>query len=143
MTISFRDFHPRDLVNFKPLDVYDEDAKGLTLMSYKSGAPVYTLIDETGVLGMVGADVMWEGVANIWTLLSDKILVRPMRFHRLCKHLMNIFFSEMRLVRAEAHVRVGHESGVRWIERLGFVREGVMRNYLGQGKHAYLYARCD
>ncbi len=48
----------------------------------------------------------------------------------------------MALVRVEAVVKSDFAAGVRWVEHLGFKREGTMRNYGIDGVGDYdLYAR--
>jgi RimJ/RimL family protein N-acetyltransferase len=48
-------------------------------------------------------------------------------------------FAELR--RAEARVRESDERGVRLLEKLGFVREGVIRSEPGRAGNALLYGR--
>jgi len=141
MTVKFREFRPLDADEFSPFDFFDDGAKQRTIMSSQYGSDVFTIYDEEGVMGVVGCTPIWEGVANMWTLLGEGIYREPKAFSLLTGKLIEEMFNKYRLRRADAHVKIGHDKGVEWIERFGFVREGTMRRYLPDGSDAYLYAR--
>jgi hypothetical protein len=140
MTVSYRKFKPLDVSTFIPMNIFDDGAKLRTIYA-SDFSDVYTIFDEGGEMGIVGCTPIWPGVANMWTLLGEDIKREPKAFSLLVGVLIEEMFAKHNLRRADAHVRVGYSNGVSWIEKFGFVREGVMRRYLPDGADAYLYAR--
>lgn len=139
--LNFRDFKAEDLEEFTPMELFGDDVKDLTLGSLGDNTVAYSVFNSEGVIGVLGATKLWTGVAQIWSVFSEEIKRYPKSLTVIAAAVLNYAFVEWELVRAEAHVRVGHARGIRWIEFLGFKREGLMKNYLGLDKHAYLYAR--
>ena len=141
MTVDYRVFKALDCDTFTPFNIFDDQAKQRTIWVAESGGDVFTIYDDVGTMGIVGCTPMWEGVANMWTLLGEGIYREPKAFSLLTGLLMDAMFEKYDLRRADAHVKVGYDKGVSWIEKFGFVREGVMKRYLPDGTDAYLYAR--
>lgn len=139
--IKVRKFIAFDVEMFKPLEIFHDGAKQRTIWASQCGAHVYTLFDDTGVMGIVGCSPLWPGRADMWSHLGDGIHRDPKEFSLEVGKLIEKQFVDLNLHRAEAHVKVGYEQGVKWVERFGFVREGIMKQYLPDKADAYLYAR--
>lgn len=106
------------------------------LKSYIDAGLALAAVDQGEVLAIVGYREIWPGRAVAWGLLGETIGARMVPIVRG----IHRFFRSCPLQRVEAEIAVEHEQAVRWIELLGFEREGVMRAYW-QGKDFYLYAR--
>ena len=102
-----------------------------------------TLVHEDEVIAAFGAWPQWTYVASAWALLSPKGLERyPKAIHKAVKANIAEVEAKLELRRLEAVVLFGHAAGHRWIQRLGFKSEGLMRNYGPGGyRHYYRYAR--
>ena len=139
--LNFRDFKTEDLESFIPMEIFGDDIKGADLLALGDKVRAFSVFNSDGVIGVLGATWMWGNVANVWGIFSEDIKQYPRAFPVIANTVLNYGFVEWELARAEAHVRFGHASGIRWLEWLGFKREGLMKNYLGLNKDAYLYAR--
>lgn len=51
--------------------------------------------------------------------------------------MLSYGFEQMRLNRVEALVYVENEASIRLLERLGFLREGILRQYFRRGEEYY------
>ena len=99
--------------------------------------------DHQRILACFGFWPMWPGAVRAWTMLTDEVLDRrPLTLHRIVKGELQRFTEAMQLRRIEAVVRHDHQVGHRWIQRLGFKWEGLMRKYGINGEDFDLYARC-
>ena len=93
-------------------------------------------VDEGRILGMAGVAPKWEGSAIAWGLLSGSIGATFPVLHRAAAR----YFAVAPFARIEAHVAVEHPAGARWVEMLGFQKEGVMRKFFNS-RDFLLYAR--
>lgn len=85
----------------------------------------------------------WTGVGYAVVLPSlESLTEHGLSLHKATLKVLEYAETTLSMRRIEASVRVGYEAGVRWIEALGFEREGLMRNY-GPGAKGdfWLYAR--
>lgn len=95
-------------------------------------------------VGCFGVWMHWESVGRAWTFLSDEAVAHPMALHRFVRQKLEAFISEEGMKRIEATVDPHHPAAIRWIERLGFQCEGLMRNYgPGGTPDTFLYARVN
>ncbi len=94
------------------------------------------------VAACFGVWPMWPRVARAWSDLSELALRHPKTLHAAVRSQLAEAQEAMVLARVEAVVKSDFAAGVRWVEHLGFEREGTMRNYGIDGVGDYdLYAR--
>ncbi len=98
----------------------------------------FTGIADGDIDGAAGVAPMWDGVGQAWTLLSPLFYRHVVSFHRGTRRFLD---GQTRFHRIQTSVLSGFDVGCRWAERLGFVREGLMRCYGPDGSDHYLYAR--
>lgn len=99
---------------------------------------------EPRILACFGFWPMWPGCVRAWTMLTTEVLERrPKTLHRVIRGELEDFIQKLTLRRVEAVVDHDHEAGHRWIQRLGFEWEGLMRNYGINAEPCDLYARCQ
>ena len=97
--------------------------------------------DDSGkVLAVVGIFPRWHGVAEAWAHLSEESLKHPITLWRAVKGFLAEGIERYSLWRVQAVVDSGHEAGHRFIQRLGFQYEGVMRGYGPTRRDHALYA---
>ncbi len=96
----------------------------------------FAVVDGSEVLALGGARDIWPGRAVAWGLLSSGIGATMVPITRAVRRFLDTCPTR----RIEAEVAVDHEEGRRWVEMLGFEREGTMRAYWGNADF-HLYAR--
>lgn len=142
MSVSVREFNHFDVNEFEPWpDVFGDDGKKRTVDQARYGAYCYTFFDEAGVIGIGVCTPLYAGSAEFSTLLGDGLLRHPKEASLVIGETISHCFDMLKLFRGQAVVKEGYDKGVKWIERFGFVREGLMKNYSKVGENAYLYAR--
>jgi len=93
------------------------------------------------IIGCGGIDIMWEGVGEVWLLMSyetDKCMVKS---YRLIRNGIKKLINDNNLQRCQGWCRVGFTKGHTLFRHLGFEPEGIARKYLPDGTDAILYAR--
>lgn len=101
--------------------------------------PAYAGICNGTVMAIAGLSKQWEGRAIAWSLLSPNIGHHFIEIHRAVKRAL----AQTHMRRIEAHVDPTFASAVRWIQMLGFEREGVMKQFSPDGRDMDLYARIQ
>lgn len=122
-----------EMVEFLETEGYAEMLEGIM--------DSYSVFNDDGVfMGCGGLAAQSSHRALAWSLISSKCCGNDMiALTRIVKR----YLSETKYDRIEAVVRDGFEQGHRWIKLLGFECEtpNGMKNWIGSGKNAYLYAR--
>jgi len=97
---------------------------------------VVCVVDGTPI-GAGGVQEMYAGVGEAWTLLSDRIVQEhPMAISRFAIRWLDRLQAEGGFVRVQTMCE-NAEKNLNWIETLGFVREGLMKNSGINGKGDY------
>lgn len=137
MIVPFVPTHLESLV-LQPSQVgftkYFDAAYGPAL---QSGGPCFTGVEGDEVIGCAGVIRQWDNRAIAWALLSG---VSGRSFPRIHKAVSR-FLDSTEFRRIEAFVDAEFEQGHRWVQMLGFEREGYMRAFNPDGRDAVLYAR--
>lgn len=105
--------------------------------SLMQAGPCFSAIHDGAVLASSGVIKHWENRATAWALLSKDATPHFVRIHRAVSRFLDLTDFK----RVEAFVDADFEEGHRWIQMLGFEREGYMRSFSPNGNDAILYAR--
>ena len=81
------------------------------------------------------------GVGTVWVVTTPLVEKYPLWFSKAVRNMLNAGTDLYKLQRVQATVLKENKQAVKWIEFLGFKREGLMRKYVG-GDH-YLYSRVS
>lgn len=101
----------------------------------------HTLLVDNQVIAVVGGIVIWPGVCEMWTVTSPLVSLSPLGFHREIRKIIDFYVREKKLHRIHATVKCAFKAGLSWVEALGFVREGTLKQYGPEGADYYMYAR--
>jgi hypothetical protein len=99
--------------------------------------------DSDKCIGVYGVVQLWPGVARVWSLFSeDVILEHPtllgLHIRRDLRKAEQLGFH-----RIEATTNVEHLIAIEFIQWLGFESEGLMRKYTPTGDDMYLFAKVS
>ncbi len=100
----------------------------------------YTIFNKEIPIAVCGAAVLWEGVADVWFLTTHHIDKCKFHFYREVimgmEHIKELF----NLHRIQCSVEFDNERSMKWLETMGFKREGLMIEYGPDRKDHYRYA---
>ncbi len=133
-----------DLENFKVRSEQSECMPNIsTFIDYtQSSGDSYSLSAslDGDILLLVGVLPLWEGVGEIWTIFPQnaKELFRrnPRNILKVTKKYLNL----LPFRRLQTVVRSDFKVGVKFVEHLGFQREGLLKQYGSDKKDYYRYA---
>jgi RimJ/RimL family protein N-acetyltransferase len=127
-----------DLTEFT-LQKSDDRAKKLAQFYIERG-PCFTGQEDGKVLGSGGMVLMWPGVGEGWMVLSKEVeTMKRYAYETIIEHLIKVA-SDLNLRRIQAHCDSNVPNAVKFLEQIGFQREGLMRGYGEDGSDHYLYA---
>ena len=92
------------------------------------------------VLAMAGIFPLWQGVGEAWSLFTPEALQHGVAFHLRAVKVLKGFFDQG-WWRIQTTVRADFETGILWLDRLGFKDEGLMEKYGPDGSDYIRYAR--
>lgn len=108
---------------------------------YPKVGPAFTLMSGGVPICSGGIATLWDGVGEAWMLISKHVQRHPVSVYRSVLNGMNDIIEKQGLHRIQAVVKEDDRTSVRWIERLRFVREGILRQF-GPDKADYvIYGR--
>lgn len=99
----------------------------------------FTFEVDNEIIAIGGLNVIWEGRAELWSLISKYAGRYLFRVISIAQTLIQ----DSGCKRIEATVDVGFESGVRFIKLLGFNMEGYLQSYRPDGKDVLLFTRIQ
>lgn len=101
----------------------------------------YTGVLNGHLIGSGGVVPMWDGVAEAWFVGSWRLSKNRFAAVRTLQKTMLELMDANAINRLQAHVRADTPEAVRFIEFLGFEREGLLREYGPDRTDHYVYAR--
>ena len=112
---------------------YTETAKDREAFSFKKGGDY---------ICFAGVNYLRPGVGEVWIVDGYLIPTCKLGFFRAIHRLIERYlFQGKELHRVQMGVRTNFEKGCKFAEKLGFEREGIMKQYCNDKQDYYLYAR--
>lgn len=101
----------------------------------------FSLLTNGHLVFSAGIFPIWDGMGEAWVVPSDLIRQYKREFVRYVRGYMDQLAKENSYHRIQATARSDFPQGQRFLEFLGFTREGLMHRYGPDGSDHYLYAR--
>lgn len=104
------------------------------------GQPAYTAFDDEKILGSAGIYIFWQGVGGAW-VWADSELTEKHRFwfHKTVKKTLWDIIEQYHLKRVQCVVEKDFETGIKWVENLGFKAESEMCHFGPRGETYIMY----
>lgn len=112
--------------------------------AYPKIGPAITLLnDSLEVVACAGVIVPYQGMGEFWMIPGSLVPKYGLTVSKEAKRFIADTVERFSLHRIQATVREVDQRAVRWIERLGFEREGLMKRYGSDGRNYFMYARVS
>ncbi len=110
------------------------------LVQLEMNGPGFTgRLPDGRILGAAGMTQIAPWVADFWLIPSPWVKDFPLAFHRVVLGKFKELLSQTRARRIQGVVDPRFPERVRWIERMGFVKESTMRSFGADGEDMDLY----
>lgn len=103
--------------------------------------PAYSVFDGDSLVFCGGVVIQWDGVGECWLICNNTIkkYMREVCFYS--DNYLERIIIDSHLHRVQATVPARWSKGLRFLERLGFYREGLLRKYSADKEDYYMYSR--
>lgn len=109
---------------------------------YGKIGPAFTLFHDDLVIACGGiCCAAWPGFGEAWLIPSAYIGKYPKSIFRYSRDFVEAVINRLDLFRVQTTVRELDNVSVRWIEHLGFTREGLLRKFTVNQENSFIYAR--
>jgi len=92
------------------------------------------------IMACAGIRVLWPGVGEAWAIFSDEVEKYPKEAYVLVAHFALQLIKDFGLKRLQAYCDTDNPLAVKYLENLGFKREGLLRKYARDGKDQFIYS---
>lgn len=120
----------RQFIDMRSVDIYMNN-------------PSYTALVNDVPVAMAGVIILWPGVGEAWSIMTENTLKYPFLIHRAVKRTLNDIIRNMKLKRVQSVCLKGFDRGCRWLEVLGFKFESEMPLYGLNGETYIKYVRLQ
>lgn len=99
-----------------------------------------TFIQDGRIIFCAGFTILWGGVADLWMVPSVYVRENPLAFYRTVRGYLKVLPETFKLHRIQttSYNDAFHE---KWMTKLGFQKEGVMRQYRHDKSDMVMYGR--
>jgi hypothetical protein len=101
----------------------------------------FSLFSDNEIIVIGGIYRMWEGVGEAFSVMSKNAYKYPKALFSAFARNIETGITAGKYRRLQATVKADFGAGIRFLERLGFEREGLMRSWGLDGSDYYMYAR--
>ena len=108
-----------------------------TLEMYAQAGPAYTAIAYDQVVLCAGIMLMWPGVGTAWAVVSPLIERYRVSGSAAAMYGLKYLIDKYQFHRVQAPVYEKFDRGIRWVEFLGFKREGPLEAF-GRNRENYI-----
>ena len=92
------------------------------------------------IVGCGGIRKLWDGVGEVWLMLSPKTALYPTKTYECIREGLQKLIDENDFVRLQAWGRIGFAKAHTLFKHLGFKPEGIARKFTPDGVDSILYA---
>ena len=130
LKIRRRDFDMLTFLNFpNPKVVARNLLRGMAITGFR---------DEE-IVACGGIMPLWKGVGEAWVVTSPLVKMCSFSFVKVVWRRLLTFTKIMELERVQTTVDAEHEVSRKWVERMGFKQEGLLKKYIN-GRDFFRYA---
>ena len=143
MVYSVTKFRQNDLMCVVPQNAQEIAATELDRMAkLVDFTHAWTLRRRSAPIACGGVQVLWKGNADAWTFV-DRSMTSADLLHltRFLLEMIDVLHVRLGLRRLGATTIADWSPGERWLQRLGFQAEGVLRCFDAQGRDHRIYSR--
>ena len=140
--MRLRHFREADLENINPREEFKADPSMDEWLVLASQGWTYTITaDDDRPIMILGCNILWEGVAQVWTVPTEEIRGSGLYVVKITKFLLRGIALKARVRRFHCIIHTGYPENIKWIELLGFQHEGTMFRATPDKKDLLVYVK--
>ena len=142
----YTNFKPYHLDNFNEESIFgvsgvDLDICKAHIIQQSISGPFITAMVNGEPVAVFGAVIFWNGVAEAGALFTEQARRYPLAMTKGAYVFFDICEILFTLHRLQITVRSNDQRAVKWAKRLGFVEEGILKQYSADQQDYYMMRR--
>jgi len=140
--IAYLPEHAREIL-VRPGDLHvkqNEEFIKWTELNSKGGAFTGRRISDGKILACAGIRILWPGVGEAWAIFCDEVGSYAFEAYAYIATYALQIINDFNLKRIQCFVQADNALYVKYLENLGFRREGLLRKFGRNGEDHYIYA---
>ncbi len=101
----------------------------------------YSLFDDDKLICCAGVLFLCDGVGEVWIMCDICVKHYIRELYSYVKLYLGRMIERYKLHRVQAHVLADYEAGQRFLSRMAFEKEGLLKKYDQHKEDYFLYAR--
>ena len=102
--------------------------------------PAWSIMNGEEIVACCGVRILWEGVGEAWLVFSGGVEGHTIEATKIIRRYLRRIIEDQKLRRVQAFTSVNAPKSARYLEVLGFEKEGVLRKLGRDGSDHYCYA---
>lgn len=111
------------------------------LLMLRCAGMVLTVIYKDKPVALAIMNSVFPGVVELWSVLTDEVKSHPKLLHTSGLFVVEALDKNENVHRIQSLVERGDTTAYRWMERLGFEEEGLLKQYGPDRKDYHMFAR--
>jgi hypothetical protein len=144
-TIPYEPFHAYQILEegIRENDLWLTQFKDFEIMAkgWKDGGPAYTITIDGEVAACAGLVLLGWSRAEAWTLFSSIFKSNYRACYKIIKSKLEELIELNFLRRVQSLADPEYKEGIRFLEHLGFEKEGLLRKYGPNGEDLIMFGR--
>ncbi len=108
---------------------------------YPEMGPAWTLLRDERPVFSGGIVILWNGVGEAWTLMSERVREYPLAVVKTIRFCIDEAVRSYQLRRVQATVKKHDDRAIALLHAVGFKIEGLMEQYGPDGEDYYMVRR--
>ena len=92
-------------------------------------------------VALFGTTILWEGVAQVWTIISDHVRGKGLQLTKTIKEMLDGYCKAHHVKRCETVVKSNVEENVKWMKLFGFEYECTHKQASPEGGDLDIYVK--
>lgn len=135
MNLETIHYHSRHLEKLKAKSIHAHE------MPKEINGTAMTVMAGKEPIAIIGGFFFTPTVLHAWGLISEHVHKYPIAFHKTVCDIISFYEEKKFVKRIQVEVRLDYKPGQRWLEAMGFSREGIMKSFGPLGEDHVLYGR--
>lgn len=137
-------FDPKHMDHIKTKEVYEKDHSIKERLKEYSKEPTvhsYTFIHDDSPVCILMVNTIFGSICDVIAVTADTLSECKIIFVKWCRSMIETYFNKPEVRRIQLVVRSDYKKGCKFVEFLGFKKEGEMHRYGADDATYSIYAR--
>lgn len=140
--IKMKPYMPGDVFLVNPRKEFgDVDFSQENFLAMHQNTYAHSIWLDEKIIGVIAISLLWNGVAECWTVLSEDVKCASLGFHKLVLRAIKFYEQALGVSRIQSFVKSDFDASKKWLKSLGYTYEGTLKKWSRKGEDYEIWAR--